>query len=50
MPNAEVLRINSCLGELFACFDAVMEVERDLIDVVHMLRQVVCVKGKTGEG
>jgi len=25
--------------------DAVMEAQRDLVDVVHTLRQVVCVKG-----
>jgi tRNA-splicing ligase RtcB len=25
--------------------DAVMEAQRDLVDVVHRLRQVVCVKG-----
>lgn len=25
--------------------DAVMEAQRDLVDIVHTLRQVVCVKG-----
>jgi tRNA-splicing ligase RtcB len=25
--------------------DAVMEAQKDLVDVVHTLRQVVCVKG-----
>ena len=25
--------------------DAVMEAQRDLVDVVHTLKQVVCVKG-----
>ena len=32
---------------LAACkgIDAVMEAQRDLVDVVHMLKQVMCVKG-----
>ena len=25
--------------------DAVMEAQRDLVDIVHTLKQVVCVKG-----
>ena len=29
----------------YKSIDAVMEAQRDLVDVVHMLRQVVCVKG-----
>jgi hypothetical protein len=29
-----------------ASIDAVMEAQRDLVDVVHTLRQVVCVKAK----
>src|SRR5690349_24091317 len=29
----------------YKSMDAVMEAQRDLVDVVHMLRQVVCVKG-----
>jgi RNA-splicing ligase RtcB len=29
----------------YKSIDAVMEAQRDLVDVVHTLRQVVCVKG-----
>lgn len=29
----------------YKSIDAVMEAQRDLVDVVHMLRHVVCVKG-----
>jgi tRNA-splicing ligase RtcB len=29
----------------YKSIDAVMESQRDLVDVVHTLRQVVCVKG-----
>src|SRR5205807_7273157 len=34
----------------YKSIDAVMEAQRDLVDVVHTLRQVVCVKGYAGEG
>jgi hypothetical protein len=30
---------------LYKDIDAVMEAQRDLVDVVHTLKQVVCVKG-----
>ena len=30
---------------VYKSIDAVMEAQRDLVDVVHTLRQVVCVKG-----
>ena len=29
----------------YKTIDAVMEAQRDLVEVVHTLRQVVCVKG-----
>jgi tRNA-splicing ligase RtcB len=29
----------------YKSIDAVMEAQKDLVDVVHTLRQVVCVKG-----
>ena len=29
----------------YKSIDAVMEVQKDLVDIVHTLRQVVCVKG-----
>ena len=29
----------------YKSIDAVMEAQRDLVDVAHTLRQVVCVKG-----
>jgi tRNA-splicing ligase RtcB len=34
----------------YKSIDALMEAQRDLVEVVHTLRQVVCVKGQTGEG
>jgi tRNA-splicing ligase RtcB (3'-phosphate/5'-hydroxy nucleic acid ligase) len=30
---------------VYKSIDAVMEAQKDLVEVVHMLRQVVCVKG-----
>jgi len=30
---------------VYKSIDAVMEAQKDLVQVVHMLRQVVCVKG-----
>ena len=30
----------------YKSIDAVMEAQRDLVDIVHTLRQVVCVKGE----
>jgi RNA-splicing ligase RtcB len=32
-------------ADAYKSSDAVMEAQRDLVDVVHTLRQVVCVKG-----
>ena len=29
----------------YKSIDAVMEAQKDLVDIVHTLRQVVCVKG-----
>jgi tRNA-splicing ligase RtcB (3'-phosphate/5'-hydroxy nucleic acid ligase) len=29
----------------YKSIDAVMDAQRDLVDIVHRLRQVVCVKG-----
>ena len=34
----------------YKSIDAVIEAERDLIDVVHTLKQVVCVKGWWASG
>lgn len=46
-PGRRVLRIEDDRGVLSAqtLFDAVMAAQRDLAEVVHTLKQVVCVKG-----
>ena len=44
-----MLQSDACPDPRVGCtqadIDAVMEAQKDLVDIVHTLRQVVCVKG-----
>jgi len=42
---ARTLTLSMKTPMAYKSIDAVMEAQRDLVDVVHTLRQVVCMKG-----
>ena len=47
-PGVECRKDKEVIDETPAAYksiDAVMEEQKDLVDVVHVLKQVVCVKG-----
>jgi tRNA-splicing ligase RtcB (3'-phosphate/5'-hydroxy nucleic acid ligase) len=43
--SAVKMQMSSAKRRWHKSIDAVMEAQRDLVDVVHTLRQMVCVKG-----